>query len=167
MIAPLNHPNWNAIHVNARSGTPQAGQTPAATPSGSNASLVEQMLVAATPSGSNASLAERMLVAATPSGSNARAAARRLGLTPEGSQTLEKCPHAATTLKGSQPEFRVRDRSGKPAGPDSYRDRGLEADSPTALHLSAGTPTLRLRSGRANRQAQCNEHTHQAIVSPA
>jgi hypothetical protein len=100
---------------------------------------------AATPSGSNASLVEQMLIAATPPGSNARAASRLLSLTPEGSQPLEKCPLAATTLKGSQPEFRVRDRSGKPTGLSSGRGPAcpagrLAADSPTALHLSAGTP---------------------------
>jgi hypothetical protein len=41
--------------------------------------------------------------------------------------------------------FRVRDRSGKPAGliarrNDEATGRGLVANSPTALHLSAGTP---------------------------
>lgn len=82
----------NALRVGDRSGTPQASRTPAATPSGSNASLVE-----------------RMLMAAIPSGSNARDTARRLGLTPEGSQPLDhERPHAATTLKGSQPELTLR-----------------------------------------------------------
>ena len=49
-----------------------------------------------------------------------------------------------TTSIQSSTAFRVRDRSGKPAGLSS--GRGLEADSPTALHLNAGMPTLGLRS---------------------
>jgi len=66
-----------ALRVSDRSGTLQAGRTPAAPP----------------PLG----------------GSNARETARRLGLTPEGSQPLDhERPHAATTLKGSQPELTLR-----------------------------------------------------------
>ena len=77
--------------------------------------------------------------AATPplGGSNARETARRLGLTPEGSQPLEKCPHATTTLKGSQPEFRVSDRSGTPQGCNQPEEYSGERD-PEALR--GGTP---------------------------
>jgi hypothetical protein len=134
-----------ALRVSDRSGTPQAGRTPAATPSGSNASLVE-----------------RMLMATTPSGSNARAAAAQLGLTPEGSQPLEECPPAATTLKGSQHALRVRDRSpgsrpgvnSKPEGLIARRNDEatgrIFADSPTALLLSVAQRSRRMSAGTPN-----------------
>lgn len=122
LTATTSGQSSTAFRVSDRSGTPQAGRTPAATPSGSIASLVERMLNAATPSGSNAAIRSVTL-----------------NLTPKGSQPLEReRPHAMTTLKGSQPEFCVRDRSGKPAADE--RRRGLAADSPTRLHLSRGTP---------------------------
>ncbi len=74
------------------------------------------------------------------------------GLTPEGSQLVEKPrPHAASTPPGSN-AFRVRDRSGKPESDRGTRECGLEADSPTALLLSAGTPnpSTSLRAGTTN-----------------
>ena len=99
----------------------------------------------ATPLGSNTRVVGPMLQAETPSGSNAHCATVRWCMTPEGSQHVEReCPHSVTTSKGSQPVFRVRDSSGKPTGLSS--GRGLAADSPTALHLNAGTPTPRPRS---------------------
>ena len=65
------------------------------------------------------------------------------GLTPEGSQLVEtEKPHAASpaVLRDLEEShaFCVRDRSGKPTGLSS--GRGLAADSPTVLILSAGTP---------------------------
>lgn len=87
-----------AFRVRDHSVTPQADRTPAATPLGSNTRVVEQMLNAATPSGSN----ETSIKATT-------------GLTPGGSQLVDQeRPHAATTLKGSQPVFRVSDPSVTP-----------------------------------------------------
>ena len=129
-----------ALRVRDRSGKP-AGLSSGRVFTESRVVRVRALIPApaATPSGSNARVVERMLIAATPSGSNATINTATLRLTPKGSQPLEKeRPHAMTTLKGSQPEFRVRDRSGKPGAASS--PRGLEADSPTALLLSAGTP---------------------------
>jgi|GEM_PF-2196439 len=64
-------------------------------------------------------------------------------LTPEGSQPVAPESQCTTTTpEGSQRVFRVRDSSGKPGAPSSAR--GLAADSPTALHLNAGTPKQRV-----------------------
>ena len=94
---------------------------------------------AATPSGSNTFVLRLRLQAVTPSGSDTRANEAAAFMTPEGSQPVDqKRPHATTTPEGSQPEFRVRDSSGKPGAASS--PRGLVANSPTALHLNAGTP---------------------------
>jgi hypothetical protein len=81
---------------------------------------------AATPSGSNTCVVYQMPNAATLSGSNAQTIAAWWGLTPKGSQLLaENGPNSATTPKGSQPEFRVSDRSGTPQAANQFlRIRG-------------------------------------------
>ena len=121
-----------AFRVSDRSGTPQAGRTPAATPSGSNASVVERMLMAAPPPGSNATIPSVTL-----------------HLTPKGSQPLEKCPHATTTLKGSQPELRVSDQSGTPQAGVPAEEYSGERD-PEALR--GDTPKTQRDSNRTQRQ---------------
>jgi len=95
----------HAFCVSDRSAPPQAGRTPAATPPGSNANLVAPAQVAAPHAcnGLNAVLMPSALYLT------------RWCLTPEGSQPIEEeRPHAATTLKGSQPELCVRDGSTQP-----------------------------------------------------
>lgn len=120
---------------------------------------------AATPSGSNARVLGQMLQAVTPSGSNARCETVRWYMSPKGSQLVErKRPHALTTPKGSQPVFRVRDSSGKPAGliarrNDEATGRGLAADSPTRLLLSRGTPK-QTTSNQAGHQISFHRPQH-------
>ena len=80
---------------------------------------------AATPSGSNASLMRLRLMSVTPSGSKCNLDTEVL--TPEGSQILEIDPNATTTPEGSQPVLCVRDSSGKPGAASS--PRGLKANS--------------------------------------
>ena len=118
-------------------------QTTDATPSGSNASVTEQMQQAMTPLGASALAVGLWRVKVWYNRSKERPEVE--GLTPEGSQPLES-PHAATTPEGSQPLFRVRDSSGKPTGLSS--GRGLAANSPTARiwrrHAQTSTTTQTL-----------------------
>jgi hypothetical protein len=127
-------------------------QTTDATPSGSNASVTEQMQQAMTPLGASALAVGLWRVKVWYNRSKERPEVE--GLTPEGSQPLErKCPHVATTPEGSQPLFRVRDSSGKPTGliarrNDEATGRGLAANSPTARiwrrHAQTSTTTQTL-----------------------
>jgi hypothetical protein len=148
-----------ALRVRDRSGKP-------AYRTGRPAGLSSTWAIpAATPSGSNARVVGQLLMALTPSGSNASSNSATRCMTPEGSQRLEKRPHATTTLKGSQPELRggttkqrVRDRSGKPT---ARNERGLVADSPTALLLSEAKRSRRMNAGTPKRTS-ANHSTHQA-----
>ncbi len=129
-------------------------QTTDATPpyGGSNASALEQMQQAMTPLGASALAVGLWRVKVWYNSSKERPEVE--GLTPEGSQPLErKCPHVATTPEGSQPLFRVRDSSGKPTGliarrNDEATGRGLAANSPTARiwrrHAQTSTTTQTL-----------------------
>lgn len=126
-------------------------QTTDATPpyGGSNASALEQMQQAMTPLGASALAVGLWRVKVWYNSSKERPEVE--GLTPEGSQPLErKCPHVATTPEGSQPLFRVRDSSGKPTAPSSAR--GLAANSPTARiwrrHAHTSTYSERQSQGR-------------------